>query len=401
MRSSVEDGATRKILSRSWRVGRGDPLGREVGREVGGDQARSPGGGQVGGEPVDAVALDGVPVGHHDGRRAGGGDRLDGAQHVGGADAQLERLLGRGLDGRAVHHRVAVGQADLDDVAAGVDHRAERVDAALRRRGSRPAGSRPARRGPRRAAWSKAVRDAITAAPGSRPAGRRPGGLAEAEVLERGAHVLVAAAGQVDQDRLARAARAASVDAPASAWARLDGRDDALGAGEQRHRLHRLGVGDRAGRSRGRSRRGGRAAGRRRGSRGRRRSSATRRSGRRRPAARRCARRAGRRRRRRGWSRRGGRSRRRRRRARSRRSRPRGRRGRRRTGRWRWSRRRRRPRRRRAAAPVRSRHWRAGLVADAAHEATAPGWGTGAGRRRCRTGRRCGRRWRPSRAAPR
>ena len=73
---------------------------------------------------------------------------------------------------------------------------------------------------------------------------------------------------------------------------RLDRRDDALGAAEQRHRLHGLGVGDRqVGRPPGRWR-GGRAAGRRRGSPARPRSSATRRSGRPRPGARRCGRRA-------------------------------------------------------------------------------------------------------------
>ena len=74
----------------------------------------------------------------------------------------------------------------------------------------------------------------------------------------------------------------------------LDRRDDPLGAAEQRHRVHRLGVGHRAVGRRARSRRGTRAPGRRPGSRGRPRSSATRWSGRPRPAARRCGHRAGR-----------------------------------------------------------------------------------------------------------
>src|SRR4051795_5078149 len=64
------------------------------------------------------------------GGSAGGGHRLDRPEHVGGADAAVERLLGGGLDGGAVHDRVAVGQPDLDHVAAGPDHRPEPLDAA-------------------------------------------------------------------------------------------------------------------------------------------------------------------------------------------------------------------------------------------------------------------------------
>src|SRR4029077_13916633 len=103
------------------RVGSRVPLLTLVGDQVGRDQAGAAGAGEVGGEPVDAVAVDRVPVGHHDGRDAGGGDRLDSADHVRRAHAVLERRLCRGLDGGAVHHRVGVGQADLDHVAAGVD----------------------------------------------------------------------------------------------------------------------------------------------------------------------------------------------------------------------------------------------------------------------------------------
>ena len=49
------------------RVGGGDPPGRLVGDQVGGDRARSPSRGEIGGEPLHAVALDRVPVAHHDG----------------------------------------------------------------------------------------------------------------------------------------------------------------------------------------------------------------------------------------------------------------------------------------------------------------------------------------------
>ena len=56
-----------------------------VGDEVGGDQPGAAGRGEVGGEPVDAVAHDGVPVGHHEGRRARVGHGADGGEHVGEA----------------------------------------------------------------------------------------------------------------------------------------------------------------------------------------------------------------------------------------------------------------------------------------------------------------------------
>src|SRR5690606_3988603 len=55
----------------------------------------------------------------------------------GGADAAVERRLRGRLDGRTVHHRVAVGQADLDGVAPGLDHHAHRLDGAVDRRVAR------------------------------------------------------------------------------------------------------------------------------------------------------------------------------------------------------------------------------------------------------------------------
>ena len=61
----------------------------------------------------------------------------------------------------------------------------------------------------------------------------------------RGAHVLVAAADEVDQDRLARAAPRRAASAPASACAdSIAGMIPSVRA-EQRQRVHRLGVGDR------------------------------------------------------------------------------------------------------------------------------------------------------------
>ncbi len=107
-----------------------DPLVGGVGSEVGRDQARSPGTREVGGEPLDAVLLDRVPVGHHHRRRAGRGHGLHRPEDVLGADPALERALRGRLDRRAVHDRIAVGQADLDHVTPAVDHHPERVDCA-------------------------------------------------------------------------------------------------------------------------------------------------------------------------------------------------------------------------------------------------------------------------------
>src|SRR3954447_248541 len=109
-------------------VGRTHPDTRLVGHQVGGDQTGPAGVGQVRSEPVDAVPLDRVPVRHHHRGHAGRRDRLDDAEHVGGPDPRLERLLRCRLDRRPVHDRVAVGQADLDHVAAGVHHGAQRLD---------------------------------------------------------------------------------------------------------------------------------------------------------------------------------------------------------------------------------------------------------------------------------
>ena len=101
----VARAARRSTTARPGRPGRGRAGPRRrarpglVGGQVGGDQAGAAGRGEVGGEAVDAVALDRVPVGHHH-RRARRSRRPPRrrAEHVAGADAALERLLGGGLD---------------------------------------------------------------------------------------------------------------------------------------------------------------------------------------------------------------------------------------------------------------------------------------------------------------
>src|SRR5690606_17212284 len=88
--------------------------------------------GELGGEPLDAVAVDGVPVGHDEDRLAGGGVRLaDGAHHVGDPHPAAQGDVVGGLDDRAVEHRVAVGQAHLHHVRAAVEGGPDRVDAAV------------------------------------------------------------------------------------------------------------------------------------------------------------------------------------------------------------------------------------------------------------------------------
>ena len=106
-----------------------------VGDQVGRDQPAPPAAARSRGEPLDAVALDRVPVGHHEGRarRSRRPPRRCAARRRCGCRPR-SACCGGGLDGRAVHHRVAVGQADLDDVAAGLDHRAHRLDPTRRRR---------------------------------------------------------------------------------------------------------------------------------------------------------------------------------------------------------------------------------------------------------------------------
>ena len=52
---------------------------------------------------------------------------LDDVEGVAHPEALGQRLLGRVLDDRAVQHRIGERQADLDQVAAALDHRGEQV----------------------------------------------------------------------------------------------------------------------------------------------------------------------------------------------------------------------------------------------------------------------------------
>ena len=72
---------------------------------------------QVLGEALHAVVLHRVPVGHDDRRRTCGGQRGDRRQHVADGTPPVQRRCDRLLDDRAVHQRIGVGQADLEDVA--------------------------------------------------------------------------------------------------------------------------------------------------------------------------------------------------------------------------------------------------------------------------------------------
>ena len=113
IRSSVDDGATRKTLSRSCASAAAIHSARVVGGQVGRDQARSAGRGQVGGEPLDAVALDRVPVGHHERRGAGGGDGLDGGAARRGCGRRRRAPAGRrpGSWGRPSPGRCRAGRS--------------------------------------------------------------------------------------------------------------------------------------------------------------------------------------------------------------------------------------------------------------------------------------------------
>ncbi len=211
-------------MSRPCVVGGGDPLRREVGGEVGRDQARSPGARR--------------------GRRRSGRRRTarPGSSRSSPRWAcrwrrpprpcAARRWCGRRasracwaacLDGGAVHHRVAVGQADLDDVAAGVDHRGEGGDPAV---DVGEAGRQVADE--RRAAL---VAGALEGG-GSMVAWRACSRVAEAEPAQGGLHVLVTAAGEVHQHEAVGAQLAGEVVGAGQRVGRLDRRDDPLLAGQ-------------------------------------------------------------------------------------------------------------------------------------------------------------------------
>src|SRR5699024_6609013 len=112
----------------------GEPAAGLFGDEVRDDGAQAAGGGEVLGELLGAVLEDRVPVRHGHAVAAGGGDLADDVEEVLDAEARVERDVGGLLDGRAVHHRVGVRQADLDDVGAGGDDGVDVVDRPLDRR---------------------------------------------------------------------------------------------------------------------------------------------------------------------------------------------------------------------------------------------------------------------------
>ena len=224
IRWSVELGAARNTRSRPYSSEASSQRARLLGRQVGGDQPRAAGRGQVAGERAHAVLVDRVPVGHDQHRDAGRGHRLDGAQHVGDLGARGQRAVHGLGDDRAVHQRVGVGQADLDDVGAGRGHGPGRLDGAVH--GGEPGGQVADQGG---AAVRVRPSRSVTATDGH-----------SAEPLRRGVHVLVAAAGQVDQDQAVRAEFAADLQRAGQRVRRLDGRDDALGPAQHREGVHGL-----------------------------------------------------------------------------------------------------------------------------------------------------------------
>ena len=108
-----------------------------VGDQVGRDEARSPGGGEVVGEPVDAVLHHRVPVGHDEHRGIHAfGHASHGLEPVGEPEPARECALRRSLDHRSVHDRIGVRQAEFEHVDAVLDERHGRLDALVERRES-------------------------------------------------------------------------------------------------------------------------------------------------------------------------------------------------------------------------------------------------------------------------
>ena len=199
-------------------------VGRLVGDEVGRDEAGSPGRGEVVGEAVDAVLHDGVPVGHdqHRGIRALG-DAAHRLEAVGEAEAVRERLLRGGLDDGAVHDGVGVRQPELEHVDAVLDERDRGLDALVERGEA-----------DRQVADERAAGLVVAAPDGG--ADRAPIAhvavllVVQLEVLRGGVHVLVAAAGQVHEDRRVGSELPAELERAREGVRGLDGGDDALGA---------------------------------------------------------------------------------------------------------------------------------------------------------------------------
>ena len=119
IRSSVEDGDTRKMRSSSWASEAAIQASASSGVRSGviapdppaAARSRAKASGpyfSIRFQYVITTAW--VPVSR---------DRLDGGEGVPGADAAGQRLGAGALDGDPVHHRVAVGHADLDQVDTG------------------------------------------------------------------------------------------------------------------------------------------------------------------------------------------------------------------------------------------------------------------------------------------
>ena len=104
-----------------------DPFAGLVGDQIRRDDAGAAGVRQIVREPFHPVMEDHVPVAHDQRHAAGVRHGLHRTEHAGHAFAVVQRHLRGGLDDRAVHHRIGVGQADLHRVDAMRDHRAQRV----------------------------------------------------------------------------------------------------------------------------------------------------------------------------------------------------------------------------------------------------------------------------------
>ncbi|MPN20100.1 hypothetical protein SDC9_167477 [bioreactor metagenome] len=94
------------------------PLPGLVGSQIGGDQSRTSGGGQIACEGLHPIAVDQIPVDHHHRRGTGCGHCLHRGEQIVGVHSAFESLGGGVLDDQPVHHRVRIGHADLDQVDA-------------------------------------------------------------------------------------------------------------------------------------------------------------------------------------------------------------------------------------------------------------------------------------------
>ena len=106
-------------------AGRGQPRLRLVDDQVRGDHPGTAGRGQIPGEVLDAVGQDRVEVRHHDRPTAGRRHPLHDGEGVAEPKPVAAGRFRRGLDHRSVEHRVGERHADLDQVAAAVDHRGQ------------------------------------------------------------------------------------------------------------------------------------------------------------------------------------------------------------------------------------------------------------------------------------